>query len=363
MVGKKAIGKYTKKQVKKMADDIFGTDKAIKNIGKAKPKPKAKTTKRSEAPIQSERSKITKANAKAVAKRGAITPVVAKTIGKTGGGRTASRTGAAASRPGRGVAAAAIAGGVGLTLMNKKSSSAPAKVTFADAFRKARAKGEGTKFTHDGKKYTAVTKTDLKKKGYDANELAAYNKRGGKARGPLNRLGQGVKKVLLGKDKKFGGDKGVIDFIRKPKKKAAGGMMSPQPMPARSRPPMPPRPPKPRPRRKPRTELIDPRLPRGKVGKGPLEPRDSTTRVISQPPKKKMKFKERIRRDKREQMPSKGSILATLRQTPPPLEKGPGMKAGGSVKKYKAGGTVSKSKATGAAKRGFGKAYMKGKRS
>ena len=43
-------------------------------------------------------------------------------------------------------------------------------------------------------------------------------------------------------------------------------------------------------------------------------------------------------------------------------KKGPGLKDGGSVKKYKAGGTVSKSKATGAAKRGFGKAYMKGKR-
>ena len=151
----------------------------------------------------------------------------------------------------------------------------------------------------------------------------------------------------------------------KPKKKAAGGMMSPtiQPMPARSRPPMPPRPPKPRSRPKPRTELIDPRLPRGKVGKGPLEPRDSTTRVISQPPKKKMKFGERIRKDRGlPQMPPKGSIRATSRPTPPPLEKGPGMKDGGSVKKYKAGGTVSKSKATGAAKRGFGKAYMKGKR-
>jgi hypothetical protein len=112
---------------------------------------------------------------------------------------------------------------------NKKGSSAPAKVTFADAFREARAKGEGTKFTHDGKPYVAVTKTDLKKKGYDDNELGAYNKRGGKARGPLNRLGQGVKKVLLGKDKKFGGDKGAIDFIRKPVKKAGGGMMSSSP--------------------------------------------------------------------------------------------------------------------------------------
>jgi hypothetical protein len=109
--------------------------------------------------------------------------------------------------------------------MGRKKPEAPKKKTFAEAFKEARAKGEGTKFTHDGKSYTAVTKTDLKKKGYDANELAAYNKRGGKARGPLNRLGQGVKKVLLGKDKKFGGDKGAIDFIRKPKKKSGGGMM------------------------------------------------------------------------------------------------------------------------------------------
>ena len=68
------------------------------------------------------------------------------------------------------------------------------------------------------------TKDDLKKKGYDANELKQYSNRKGKARGPLNRLGQKAKKVLLGKDKKFGGDKGAIDFIRRPKKKASGGM-------------------------------------------------------------------------------------------------------------------------------------------
>jgi hypothetical protein len=40
----------------------------------------------------------------------------------------------------------------------------------------------------------------------------------------LRRAGQGIKKILLGKDKKFGGDKGAIDFIRRPKKKAGGGM-------------------------------------------------------------------------------------------------------------------------------------------
>jgi len=99
------------------------------------------------------------------------------------------------------------------------------KETFAQAFSKARKKGEGTKFTHNGKSYTAVSKDDLKKKGYDGNELPAYNKNKGKARGALSKIGQGVKKVLLGKDKKFGGDKGLIDFIRKPKKKMNGGMM------------------------------------------------------------------------------------------------------------------------------------------
>ena len=152
----------------------------------------------------------------------------------------------------------------------------------------------------------------------------------------------------------------------KPKKKAAGGMMSPtiQPMmPPRGRPPegpsRPPRP-KPRPRPKVRTEAIDPRLPRGKAGKGPAEPTDSRTQVISQPPKKKLKFKERFRREPVKMQDNSGGQ--------PPQPKGPakipGAKNGGMMKKakgYKAGGSV-KTKACGAAKRGFGKAYMKGKR-
>ena len=328
-----------------------------------------KTVKRSEAPIQSERSKITAANKTAANQR-------AKTAGKTAGVSATRNTARAQDRLrakalrnvdrdlGRAtkVVAGTLAGAAGvagLSQLNKKKPAAK-KETFADAFRKARAKGEGTKFTHNGKSYVAVTKTDLKKKGYDDNELAAYNKRGGKARGPLNRLGQKAKKVLLGKDKKFGGDKGAIDFIRKPKKKAAGGMMSPtiQPMPARKRPPMPPRPPKPRPRPKVRTEAIDPRLPRGKAGKGPAEPTDSRTQVISQPPKKKIKFKERFRRD-----PRKAPMDDNFGGPPKLPPKLPGAKDGGMMKAkgYKAGGAV-KSKATGAAKRGFGKAYMKGKR-
>jgi len=117
-----------------------------------------------------------------------------------------------------------IGGSAGVALgMNKRKKPATkaARVTFGEAFKAARKKGEGTKFTYNGKSYTAVTKDDLKKKGYDANELKQYANRKGKARGPLRRAGQGIKKILLGKDKKFGGDKGAIDFIRKPKKKAA----------------------------------------------------------------------------------------------------------------------------------------------
>ena len=107
--------------------------------------------------------------------------------------------------------------------------------SFDAAFKKARAKGEGTKFTHNGKSYTAVTKDDLKKKGYSS--LAAYNKAGGAKKVTAKNVKpivdqvnknkkrkrpviNAVKRVLLGKDKKFGGDKGLIDFIRKPKKKS-----------------------------------------------------------------------------------------------------------------------------------------------
>jgi len=132
-------------------------------------------------------------------------------------------------------AAAPAAGllGTGLLSGRKKPASKASEVTFGEAFKAARKKGEGTKFTYKGKDYTAVTKDDLKKKGYDANELKQYMNRKGKARGPLNRLGQGVKKVLLGKDKKFGGDKGAIDFIRtrkkKPTTKKAGGMANSKP--------------------------------------------------------------------------------------------------------------------------------------
>ena len=77
-----------------------------------------------------------------------------------------------------GTAAAGATVGTGLAISARKNKGE----SFDDAFRKARAKGEGTLFTHNGKKYTAVTKDDLKKKGYatDTAGLAAYNRAGGK---------------------------------------------------------------------------------------------------------------------------------------------------------------------------------------
>jgi len=133
----------------------------------------------------------------------------------------------------------------------KMGPPSPKGSSFNDAFKKARAKGEGTKFTHNGKSYTAVTKDDMKNKGYSS--LAAYNKAGGAKKVDSSKAAKkvvgevkknkrpvlnAIKKVLLGKDKKFGGERGLIDFlgkrekknpgvgiISKPKKKADGGMM------------------------------------------------------------------------------------------------------------------------------------------
>ncbi len=88
---------------------------------------------------------------------------------------------------------------------------------------------------------------------------------------------------------------------------------------------------------KPRTQLIDPKLPRGKVGKGPLEPSDSTTRVFMDPMKRiKSNMAERPKRDNPAY--SGNAIMA--------LDKGPGLYKGGPVKK--------KRSSSGAAKSGFG---------
>ena len=94
---------------------------------------------------------------------------------------------------------------------------------------------------------------------------------------------------------------------------------------------------------KPRTQLIDPKLPRGKVGKGPLEPRDSTTRVPAAQKKslKKIRFSNMAERPKKDNPASSYGGNATMG-----LNKGPGLYKGGPVKK--------KRSSSGAAKSGFG---------
>jgi len=222
---------------KKIASKIV-KETAKKTAKKFKPNPNAPQQQViSGAPESARKASKAKATpAKRGRPKGSTNKAKAEALDRQSKIRTAVTTqkrNARASKVPTAVKAAAAAPAAGLTALavtsNKKPSSKAAEVSFGDAFKAARKKGEGTKFTYKGKQYSAVTKDDLKKKGYDANELKQYMNRKGKARGPLNRLGQGVKKVLLGKDKKFGGDKGAIDFIRtrkkKPTTKKAGGMV------------------------------------------------------------------------------------------------------------------------------------------
>jgi len=233
-MAKKIIKKAVKKTIKKFKPNPNAPQKQVisgaPEKGTVGAQKKAKPT------------GVTKAKPTGVRKKAAINKVKAENLDRqskiAAAVRTQKRNATAGKKPGLNkrekgalaLGAATAAGFVGTGLAKrKKPASEASKVTFGEAFKAARKKGEGTKFTWEGKQYTAVTKDDLKKKGYDANELKQYANRKGKARGPLNRLGQGVKKILLGKDKKFGGDKGAIDFIRRPKKKASGGMANSKP--------------------------------------------------------------------------------------------------------------------------------------
>jgi len=98
-------------------------------------------------------------------------------------------------------------------------------VPFKEAFKHFKNKGQ-KEFTWNGKKYS--TATAKPKKGTTTNAKSTTGKDAPKRRKGI--IG-GIKTVLLGKDQKFGGDRGVIDFLpgksrkKKPVKKAGGGMM------------------------------------------------------------------------------------------------------------------------------------------
>ena len=94
-------------------------------------------------------------------------------------------------------------------------------VPFKAAFKHYRDKGNKT-FTWNGKKYTTKLDTETKPKGKTGSDDSKPKKKG------FRPFGGAIRRALLGKDEKFGGDKGAIDFIRrkkKPKNKAGGGMM------------------------------------------------------------------------------------------------------------------------------------------
>ena len=242
-MARKIASKIVKETAKKTADKFKPNPNSTKTFISGAPKkgtvgaqktPKAKTKSATPARRGRPKGSTNKAKGNIQAAKTILSPTAIRRNAR------ATKPKGTAPVPGKvptAVKAATAAPAAGLTALavtsNKKPSSKAAEVSFGDAFKAARKKGEGTKFTYKGKQYTAVTKDDLKRKGYDANELRQYMNRKGKARGPLNRLGQGVKKVLLGKDKKFGGDKGAIDFIRRRKKKPttkkAGGMANARP--------------------------------------------------------------------------------------------------------------------------------------
>ena len=230
-MARKALTKAAKEAAKRANQYMGGRpagspnklSKALDKKTKAKtaPKPKAKAS-----PPKAKAKPATTKKRSARATKTKLSPATqkrntaaSKAPTKTKLSPATQKRNARASKIPTAAQAAIAAPAVGLTALAITSKKKPeTEGTFGEAFKAARKQGEGTKFTYKGKQYSAVTKDDLKRKGYDANELRQYMNRKGKARGPLNRLGQGVKKVLLGKDKKFGGDKGAIDFIRGRKK-------------------------------------------------------------------------------------------------------------------------------------------------
>ena len=110
------------------------------------------------------------------------------------------------------------------------------------------------------------------------------------------------------------------------------------------------------------SSIVDPKILGGKGG----GPKTASKNTSPKPTKVKAKSaKGKVGKNRGGDAGSDGEVQLTMRgeDIAPKRRRMPArMKGGGEVMNYKSGGTVSKSKATGAAKRGFGKAYMKGKR-
>tara|TARA_R100001143_G_scaffold23324_1_gene24142 strand:- start:4834 stop:5451 length:618 start_codon:yes stop_codon:yes gene_type:complete len=123
-------------------------------------------------------------------------------------------------RRGRGVmygtpaAGAGIGGAAYLLSGSDKPTATSQELSFAQALKGAKDGGQKT-FTWKGSKYS-TTKTGRGGRGARGRQkvLPGFRPFGGV-----------IAKALLGKDEAFGGDKGLIDFVRLgPQKKRGGGM-------------------------------------------------------------------------------------------------------------------------------------------
>jgi hypothetical protein len=122
---------------------------------------------------------------------------------------------------GAGAAGAAAATTIGLSGDGKDKPAKKEKkfnvgvskggVPFKEAFKHYRGKGNKT-FTWNGKKYTTDLKSEVKPKAKVEKEKPK------KERKRFRPFGGAIRRALLGKDEKFGGDKGAIDFVRRKKK-------------------------------------------------------------------------------------------------------------------------------------------------
>jgi len=115
-----------------------------------------------------------------------------------------------------GAGAFGLAGLTAALLATARKNKNKSGKTFDEAFRTARNKGEGTKFTFNGKSYTAVTKDDLKKKGYSS--LAEYNRAGGKKKIDVD----AAAKKIAGEVEKNKKPKTMRERIRARRKKRIG---------------------------------------------------------------------------------------------------------------------------------------------
>ena len=133
-----------------------------------------------------------------------------------------------------GAAASTLSGGTKDKKKDYTKGVSKGGVPFKEAFRKARADGKKT-FEWNGNDYTTKLASEKASKKSSDKKSESTSKSTTKKRGAVfgkdakfRPFGGVLARALLGDDEKFGGERGLIDFVRtkkKPVKKNQGGMM------------------------------------------------------------------------------------------------------------------------------------------